>query len=71
MKVPDYKLCSSCRHASCPRWFLNKIDEWEDMDYPYVTFGPSLITIGKRDLCEECFKKIVEAYDAANGYRVN
>lgn len=65
----ELNLCKDCKRHSCPRWFLNKIEEWEDMDYPYSSFRPSLLVIARKTLCPDCAKKVIECADRINEWK--
>ena len=69
MKWPnELNLCKECKRHSCPTWFLNKIEEWVDMDYSYSSFRPSLLVCARKTLCPDCAKKVIECADRMNNW---
>lgn len=68
MKVPSIRICKKCSRVRFRPWFFNKMQEWKDMDYDYISFRPSLLICAREDLCADCSEKLIRDFDRANDF---
>ena len=66
--VPELRLCRACRKIRVPLWLYLKISEWVDMDYPYFSIRNEIKEVAEKELCPQCAKSVLNAYDFANGW---
>ena len=69
MVIPDkFNLCQKCKGKPFPRWLRDKIDEWDDMNYPYESLRQSIVTCANKYLCPDCSRIYIKTFDDKNAF---
>ena len=65
-EVPKHALCNKCKKQPMPRWLKIKMEEYEDMNLPYISFRPYLEHMACKQLCPSCYRSTMLVWDDAN-----